>query len=94
MQFGDVAMAARAHDDAIVVAVAQGRGALRLRRRIADVIDLVEDADARHVLRADLRQHLVGHRELPLEARIAGVPLRCRPCGPASLAISRSRGAR
>ena len=42
-------------------------------RRIADVVDLVENAEARDVLRADLGQDFVGGFELSFEAGIARV---------------------
>ena len=49
------------------------RFAFGLCCRIADMIDLVEYADARNFLRIDLAEHRVGGFELPFEAGITGV---------------------
>jgi hypothetical protein len=66
----DIALAARAHHDT--------SGVLREQRGpqfslVSGPVDLVEHEQARHLLRADLVEHLVGHRELALEAGIARV---------------------
>lgn len=47
--------------------------AFGLRRSVADVVDLVEDTDARQLVGADFLQDAVGDLELALEAGIAGV---------------------
>src|SRR6266700_4953010 len=65
-QPGDVALPLRAHHDA--------GGVLRAQRGLVPAaVDLVEDDEARHVLRADLAQHFLGHRDLPLEPGIARI---------------------
>src|SRR5581483_12326407 len=62
----DVALPFRAHHDA--------SGVLRPQRLlIAAAVDLVEDQEARHALRADLVEHFLGDRELPLESGIARI---------------------
>ncbi|NDP47745.1 MAG: hypothetical protein GZ085_04990 [Sulfuriferula multivorans] len=54
VQFGDVVGAARAHHEATGILGAQRGLAFHLRRRVADMVDLVEDAEARRILRIDL----------------------------------------
>src|SRR3569833_1035764 len=73
MQFRDVVGTARTHHDAAWIRGAQRGFAFGLCRRIADVVDLVENSDARHVLRLDLVQHVLGGLDLPFESRVAGV---------------------
>src|SRR3989454_11342207 len=60
----DVGLAARADHDASGILCEQ-------RCLVAGAVDLVEDDEARQVLRADLVGHFLRHRELALEAGIA-----------------------
>src|SRR5207302_4218878 len=60
----DVGLAARADHDASGILCAQ-------RCLVPTAVDLVEDHEARQVLRTDLVEHFLGHRELALEAGIA-----------------------
>src|SRR5712691_7849542 len=62
----DVGLAARADHDPSGILCAQ-------RCLVPAAVDLVEDDEARQVLRADLVEHFLGHRELALEAGIAGI---------------------
>jgi hypothetical protein len=65
---GHVVRPARAHHDAIRVLRAQRGFAFGLRRGVAHVVDLVEDAQTRHLVGADLLKHLVGDFKLAFEA--------------------------
>ena len=70
-QAGNIVRPTRAHYDAIRVSRAQLRFAFVLRVLVADVVDLVEDAETRNTVRSDLLQHHVGDFELALETGIA-----------------------
>ena len=72
-QHGDVALAARAHHDALRVTGAQLRFAFCLCGAVTDMVDLVEDPNPRYLCRADFTEHGVGHFDLPFPSCIAGV---------------------
>src|SRR5436305_2102331 len=72
-QLGDVGLAAGAHHDALRVLGAERRFELALGGCVAGAVDLVEYEEARHLLGADLVEHLRRDRELPLEPRIARI---------------------
>ena len=73
VQPGNIVKATRAHHDARWVLRTQRRFAFGLRRCIADVVDLVEDADARDILRADLGKHFIGDLKLALKSGVARI---------------------
>src|ERR1700694_5636125 len=65
-QLRDVTLPFRAHHDAA--------GVLRAQRRfVAAAVNFVENQEARYALRADLVEHFLGHRELPLEPGITRI---------------------
>src|SRR5258708_28809840 len=73
VQLRDIGLAARTHYHALGILRTQCRFPRPLRRRLADTVDLVEDADARHRLRTDLPQHFIRHRDLPFKSGIARI---------------------
>jgi hypothetical protein len=67
----DFAGAPCTHHDAIRVLCAQGRLALSLCRCVANVIDLVENADARQDSRTNLLKYSICYLKLALKPGVA-----------------------
>ena len=68
-QLGDVALAAARSSRCTPGYCARSAASRSPGGFVADAVDLVEDEEARHGLRADLVEHFLGHLELALEAR-------------------------